>query len=57
MTHIIPGAVETPIQPEEDVASRQMLEPEDVADAILYAVSRPEHVCVNELMVIPSGRE
>lgn len=56
MTHLIPGAVETPIQPDEDVESMQMLEPEDVADAILYAVSRPDHVCINDLMIIPSGR-
>lgn len=57
VTHLIPGAVETPIQPDEDIESMQMLDPEDVADAILYAVSRPEHVCVNELMIIPSRRE
>lgn len=57
VTHLIPGAVETPIQPEEVIESTQMLEPEDVADAILYAVSRPDHVCINDLMIIPSGRE
>ena len=57
VTHLIPGAVETPLQPEEDIESMQMLEPEDVADAILYAVSRPDHVCINDLMIIPSGRE
>lgn len=57
VTHLIPGAVETPAQPEEDIESMPMLEPKDVADAILYTVSRPDHVCVNELMIIPSGRE
>lgn len=56
VTHIVPGEVATPIQPEEDLESGQMLEPEDVADAIVYAVSRPDHVCVNDLMIIPSGR-
>lgn len=56
MTHLVPGTVETPIQPEEEVESMQMLQPEDVADAILYAVSRPDRVCINDLMIIPSGR-
>lgn len=57
VTHILPGEVETPMQPEEDIDSMQMLDPEDVAEAILFAVSRPDHVCVNELMIVPSGRE
>lgn len=57
VTHVLPGEVETPAQPDEDVASMQMLDPEDVADAIVYAVSRPDHVCVNDLMIAPSGRE
>lgn len=55
VTHLVPGAVETPIQPQADVESMQMLQPEDVADAIRYAVSRPSHVCINDLMIIPSG--
>lgn len=57
VTHILPGEVETPMQPEEDIQSMQMLDPKDVADAIVYAVSRPDHVCINDLMIIPSGRE
>lgn len=57
VTHILPGEVETPAQPEEDIESMQMLDPEDVAQAIRFAVSRPDHVCVNDLMIIPSGRE
>lgn len=35
VTHILPGEVETRMQPEEDVESRQMLDPKDVADAIV----------------------
>lgn len=57
VTHILPGEVETPMQPEEDIESMQMLAPEDVADAIRYVVSRPDHVCINDMMIIPSGRE
>ena len=56
VTHLSPGAVETPIQPEADIESMQMLQPEDVADAIRYVVSRPDRVCINDLMLIPSGR-
>lgn len=56
VTHIVPGAVETPIQPEADIESTSMLDPEDVAEAILFALSRPDHVCVNDLMIVPSGR-
>ena len=27
---------------------------DDVADAVLYAVSRPQHICVNEVLVRPT---
>ena len=57
VTHLIPGAVETTAQPEEEIESMQMLQPEDVADAILYAVSRPDRVCINDLIIIPAGRK
>ncbi|MCG8409691.1 MAG: SDR family NAD(P)-dependent oxidoreductase, partial [Bacteroidales bacterium] len=26
----------------------------DIADAILYAVTRPEHVCINDLIITPT---
>jgi clavulanate-9-aldehyde reducatase len=32
----------------------KVLEAEDIADAILYAVSRPEHVGINEVLVRPT---
>lgn len=57
VTHILPGEVETPAQPDEDVESMQMLDPEDVANAIVYAVSQPDHVHINDIMIAPSGRE
>ncbi|MGH2838736.1 MAG: SDR family oxidoreductase [Thermoleophilaceae bacterium] len=34
----------------------KVLESEDIADAILFAVSRPEHVAINELMVRPTSQ-
>ena len=33
----------------------KVLEAEDIANAILYATSQPEHVSVNELLIRPSG--
>lgn len=52
VTLVEPGEVATPIQPAEDLASKQMLTPEDVADAILYAVTRPPYVCVNDIALV-----
>ena len=59
-----PGAVATELQthmrPEIQEIARQrfadvtMLESEDIADAILYVVTRPRHVAVNELLVRPT---
>ncbi len=34
-----------------------VLEAEDIADAILYAVSRPPHVSINEVLVRPTGQQ
>lgn len=55
-TLISPGATDTPIwDPHDpDAATHlpnrdQMLRPEDVADAVLWAVTRPAHVDVDEL--------
>jgi clavulanate-9-aldehyde reducatase len=35
----------------------QILRSEDIAEAVLYAVSQPEHVGVNEVLVRPLGQE
>jgi NADP-dependent 3-hydroxy acid dehydrogenase YdfG len=34
----------------------EVLAPEDIADAIVHAVTRPPHVCVNEIVVRPTGQ-
>lgn len=31
----------------------RLLDPDDVADAIVYAITRPAHVCVSQLSVLP----
>jgi NAD(P)-dependent dehydrogenase (short-subunit alcohol dehydrogenase family) len=58
-TLVCPGEVATPIlrsrpvpPPEEDIA--RMLQPEDVAEAIVYAVSAPPRVCLNEIVIGPT---
>jgi NADP-dependent 3-hydroxy acid dehydrogenase YdfG len=34
----------------------EVLKAEDIAEAILHAVTRPRHVCVNEVVVRPTGQ-
>jgi 3-hydroxy acid dehydrogenase / malonic semialdehyde reductase len=29
---------------------------EDIADAILYVVTRPDHVCINEMLIMPTAQ-
>ena len=63
LTLISPGATDTtlwdPFAPETrpGFPSRDtMLRPEDVADAILFAATRPDHVQVDWIRLHPSGR-
>jgi NADP-dependent 3-hydroxy acid dehydrogenase YdfG len=58
-TCICPGEVATPIldlrpQPPSAEERRQMLQPEDVAAAVLFAAGMPEHVCLNEILITPT---
>jgi clavulanate-9-aldehyde reductase len=66
VTTVAPGFVETELQghnvnalvrrslekSREEIG--QVLHAEDIADAILHAVTRPAHVCVNEVVVRPT---
>ncbi|MCZ2824977.1 MULTISPECIES: SDR family oxidoreductase [unclassified Modestobacter] len=63
-----PGAVATELtdhitQPEAKRASQEMaagmtrLQAEDIARAVLYVVSQPSHVAVNEVLVRPTDQE
>jgi NADP-dependent 3-hydroxy acid dehydrogenase YdfG len=68
VTVVAPGFVETELQGHntDPVVVRAMsrsreqigevLKPEDVAEAIVHAVTRPPHVCVNEVVVRPTGQ-
>ena len=49
-----PGPVDTPFF---DSPPAGALEPDDIARAILYAVSQPPHVDVNELLIRPTSQE
>lgn len=56
VTLVEPGEVDTPIQGQASEADRsQMLRPEDVADTIVFAVSRPPHVDIGDILVVPVG--
>lgn len=51
-TVVEPGEVDTPMQPEGDRAAMRMLDAADVAEAVVYAVTRPAHVCVPKLQIV-----
>ena len=55
VTLIAPGKVETPFWTE--MPSDPMLQADDVARAVLYAVSQPDHVDVNEILIRPVGQQ
>ena len=68
VTVVAPGFVETelqghntdPVVAQAMARSREqigdVLKPEDIAEAIVDAVTRPPHVCVNEVVVRPTGQ-
>jgi NADP-dependent 3-hydroxy acid dehydrogenase YdfG len=55
VTLIEPGMVDTPFF--SDKPSMRALEADDIARAVLYAVSQPPHVDVNEMLVRPTAQE
>jgi NADP-dependent 3-hydroxy acid dehydrogenase YdfG len=62
-----PGAVATELQSHlrdeirEQAAARfedvQILQSEDIADAVVYIVTRPRHVAINEILIRPTEQE
>jgi len=53
VTLIEPGMVDTPFFSERPTGA---LEPDDVARAVMFAVSQPPHVDVNEILVRPTAQ-
>ncbi len=66
VSRVCPGMVETEFslvrfagdQQKADATYQGMqpLRPEDVADAIYFMVTRPPHVCVNDLVLLPTAQ-
>ncbi len=54
VTVIEPGMVDTPFF---DNPVTNALSPDDIARAVLYAISQPPHVDVNEILVRPTAQE
>ena len=56
---VCPGAVATPImeqrdppEPPEELA--RMVQPEDLAEVVVFLARQPPHVCINEILVTPT---
>jgi len=52
VTNISPGMVDTDLSSRANV-DRKILQPEDIAEAVIYAVKQPDYVNVNEITVRP----
>ena len=69
VTIVEPGFVETELQGhnenpmvQDQIQKMQqqigdLLQADDIADAILYAVTRPQHVSINEVLVRPTKQQ
>ncbi|GAA5761503.1 putative oxidoreductase SA2266 [Staphylococcus aureus] len=53
VTSISPGMVDTAITATYNPTDRKKLEPQDITEAVLYALTQPKHVNVNEITVRP----
>jgi NADP-dependent 3-hydroxy acid dehydrogenase YdfG len=54
VTLIEPGMVDTPFFSQRP---SEALEPDDIARAVMFAVSQPAHVDVNEILVRPTAQD
>jgi NADP-dependent 3-hydroxy acid dehydrogenase YdfG len=54
VTVVEPGMVDTPFF--DNGAGPDALKPEDVARAVMYAISQPPHVDVNEILIRPTAQ-
>ncbi len=61
VSNVYPGEVNTPIlevrpQPVTEEQRRHILQPEDVAAAVLFVATLPSHVSVPELVIKPTAQ-
>lgn len=56
VTLIEPGVVDTPFWEAVPKPGTPELRPEDIARAVMYAVSQPPHVDVNQVLIRPTGQ-
>jgi ribitol 2-dehydrogenase len=61
---ILPGTVATELWGEidaakidEQVASHQVLRPEDIAEMVAFMVTQPAHVSIREIVVLPQAQD
>ncbi len=54
VTSIEPGMVDTPFF--DSPPSLEVLRPDDIANAVMYAISQPAHVDVNQLLIRPTAQ-
>jgi ribitol 2-dehydrogenase len=61
---VLPGPVATPLisdwpreKLEAERASGALLEPKDVAEAVLFMLTRPKNVIIRDLVILPLGND
>jgi NADP-dependent 3-hydroxy acid dehydrogenase YdfG len=54
VTLIEPGMVDTPFF--ETPPENEPLQPDDIARGVIYAISQPPHVDVNEILIRPTAQ-
>ena len=56
VTLVEPGVVDTPFWGTVPKPGTPELQPDDIARAVMYAVSQPPHVDVNQVLIRPTGQ-
>ena len=56
VTLVEPGVVDTPFWDNLQKPGTAELQPDDIARAVMFAVSQPPHVDVNEILIRPTGQ-
>ncbi|PNF26476.1 Farnesol dehydrogenase [Cryptotermes secundus] len=56
VTSVSPGLVRTEMPPQKFLDTLPSLNPEDIADGVLYVLGVPPHVQIHELTILPVGQ-